>query len=235
MTLRVVTFKWHKPGYRSCFTGEHVNVLRRMVARHYASPHEFVCITDDAEGLDPAIRVIPLWDDFAHLRSPNGSKRPNCYRRLKLFSPEAAEIIGPRFVVLDLDMVVTGDLTPLFDRQEDFVIWGDTNPKTYYNGSMVLMSAGARRQVWDDFDPVRSPSVAKAAGQYGSDQAWISYRLGRGEAMWSTQDGVYSYALHVRPSGGELPRDARLVVFHGSTDPWMPEAQQHDWVRAHWR
>ena len=42
-------------------------------------PHRFVCITDDAKGIDGDVRVVPIWNDFAHLRGPNGV---NCYRRL---------------------------------------------------------------------------------------------------------------------------------------------------------
>lgn len=234
--LRIVTFKWRTPGYRSAFSAEHVNVLRNMVERHYDAPHEFLCVTDDAEGLDRRIRVVPLWEDHCKLLNPGSAKRPSCYRRLKLFSAEAAELIGPRFVSLDLDVVVTGDLKPLFDRPEDFVMWGSTHPRTPYNGSLMLMTAGARRQVWEDFDARRSPAATKKAGLMGSDQAWISHRLGCGEATWCTGDGVYSYPLHVVPSGGALPPDARVVVFHGPIDPWSDRAQQeHAWVREHWR
>ena len=78
-----------------------------MVARHYRRAHRFVCITDDAKGIDGDIRTVPIWNDFAHLRGPNGV---NCYRRLRAFSAEAADLIGPRFVSLDLDCVITADV-----------------------------------------------------------------------------------------------------------------------------
>lgn len=235
--LRVVTWKW-KPfaGYRSTFLAEHVNTLRNMVARHYPRPHEFVCITDDAAGIDPAIRVVPLWDDFAHLPSPLGARGPSCYRRLKLFSEEAAEIIGPRFVSIDLDTVIVNDLRPLFDRTEDFAIWGDTAPRTWYNGSFWLLTAGARTKVWTDFDPARSPQLAKAAGQLGSDQAWLGYCLGPHEKKLSQREGIYSWRVHLEPRGGLLPHNARMVMFHGHTDPWMPHIQRkHAWIKQHYR
>ena len=57
--LTVVTWKWSVPGYRSDFCAEHVNVLRRMVARHYSRPHRFCCVTNEPEGLDPQVEVIP--------------------------------------------------------------------------------------------------------------------------------------------------------------------------------
>jgi hypothetical protein len=235
--LTIATFKWTpQPGYRSTFAPSAVNVLKRMIDRHYAPPHRVVCITDDPAGLDPGIDVLPLWNDYAHVPSPQGGKNPSCYRRLRVFAPEMAEILGPRFVVLDLDVVIVADVAPLWDRPEDFVIWGDTHPTTAYNGSMLLMTAGARRQVWDRFDPIASPKAATAAGCWGSDQGWISYCLGPGERRWSRADGVYSFRNDLRGSNGHralLPENARMVMFHGNVDPWAG-GQDIPWVRRHW-
>lgn len=233
--LTVVTWFW-KPAvnYRSKFSATHVNVLRRMVARHYQQPHEFVCVTDAPKGLDPDIRIVPAWNDFASVPSPHGGHNPSCYRRLRAFAPGIEAVLGERFVSLDLDTVITGDLVPLWDRQEDFVAWGETNPKSYYNGSMFLLRAGTRPKVWEQFDPKTSPAKAKAAGKFGSDQGWISYCLGPGEAKWTTADGVYSYNVHLRYKTTTLPAGARIVMFHGATDPWSPAAQQLAWVKQHW-
>lgn len=234
--LTVACWKWKGPAsYRSQFAAEHVNVLARMVARHYARPHRFVCITDDAEGVDPAIGIVPLWNEFAELRSPHGLGNPSCYRRLKAFAPEIRDVLGERFVWLDLDCVVTGDLAPLFDRTEDFISWGDTNPSNSVNGSMVMMTAGARARVYEDFDPATSPELTRRLGHFGSDQAWISKVLGKGEARWGAADGIYSYRVHLKPLRGVLPANARIVFFHGQVDPWSPEAQRLGWVRDNWR
>ena len=232
--LTVCCWKWQPaPGYRSKFDAAAVNTLRAMVARHYRRPHSFVCITDDATGIDGDVRVVPIWHDFAQLRGPNGV---NCYRRLKAFSTEAADIIGPRFVSLDLDAVITADVSPLWDRPEDFVIWGDTARGTPYNGSMFLLRAGTRRQVWEKFDPASSPARAKALGYIGSDQAWIGACLGVNERKWSTADGVYSFRNEINGKRRDLPPNARVVMFHGRFDPWMPQVQaQHRWIREHYQ
>lgn len=235
--MTVVCWRWAPPaGYRSAFGHETVNVLRAMVARHYQRPHRFVCVTDDAEGIGPGVEIVPPWDDFADVPSPSGGRNPSCYRRLRAFHPNIASAFGERFVSLDLDVVITGDLAPLWDRPEDFVIYGDTNPRTFYNGSMLLMTAGARRQVWDDFDPLESPRASKAAGHHGSDQGWISYRLGPDEAKWTRADGVYSFRNDLAPNGlHQLPADARVAVFHGAIDPWSEYAQRNcPWVRRHY-
>lgn len=233
--LSIVTFKWKPaPTYRSQYSAEVVNVLAAMVRRRYRDPHEFVCITDDPRGLDARIRVVPLWDDFAHLPAPQGSKNPSCYRRLKLFSGYMATLIGPRFIALDLDIVLTGDVTALWNRSEDFVMVGETNPKTPYNGSMILLTAGARLKVWETFDPQRSPQLAKQAGFYGSDQGWISYCLGKGEATWTRKDGVYCYRNHLIGER-DLPANARVILFNGKIDPWASCVNHLPWIQAHYR
>jgi hypothetical protein len=234
--LSFVLWKWTPaPNYRSQFNAHHVNVAASMITRNYAKPHRIICVTDDAEGIDRSIGIVPLWPDHAHLQSPHGPLNPSCYRRLKMYSKEARDWFGPRFVSLDLDCVITGDLVPLFDRPDDIRLWGDTALNTFYNGGLVLMDAGCRSQVWETFDPLTSPARSKASGQFGSDQGWIGFCLGPNEKKFTTADGVYSFRNHIRPLRMALPSNARIIFYHGKCDPWSPEAQRIPWVREHWR
>lgn len=235
-----VTFKWKPaPGYRSTFTAEHVNTWAAMVRRHYQKPLRLICVTDDANGIDPSIETLPLWNDFADLPSPHGGRFPSCYRRLKIFSKEAKDLLGETIVLSDLDCVITDNIVPLVDRDEDFIAWGDTGPGDWaggYNCSFVRLRAGTRTKVWETFDPENSPRLAQAAKCLGSDQGWISYCLGKGnEPMFRRTDGVYSYPNDIKHKGGALPANARVVFFHGNVDPWSPQAQQLEWVRQHYR
>jgi hypothetical protein len=237
----VVCWKWNaRPGYRSTFGPETVNTLASMVRRHYPHPHRFICVTDDVKGIDTrVVEVLPAWNDYADVPSPHGGKNPSCYRRLRLFHPDAAQWFGERYVSLDLDVVITGDLSPLWNRSEECVFWGDTNPQpgSHYNGSMMLLTAGARSKVWTNFNPATSPRESLAARCWGSDQGWISYTLGKGEAKWTKADGVYSFRNDIQRTdvARHLPTNARIVVFHGSHDPWGPMAQKYQWVRDHYR
>jgi hypothetical protein len=230
--ISIVCWKWSRPGYRSTFTGEHVNALARMVKRHYPHPHRVICVTNDAAGIDSSIEIVPDRADFADIPSPHGGMNPTCYRRLLLWHPDAARWFGERFVSVDLDVVATADLSPLWNRPEDVVLYRDPLYPTQYNGSMQLLTAGARPDVWAAFNPDRSPQIARGAGFRGSDQAWISLRL-PGEAQWDTRDGVYSFRKDIQRNGGKLPQDARLVVMHGQHDPWTG-GQSYDWCREHW-
>lgn len=234
--LTFVCWRWRSPvGYRSVFAPEAVYQLRDMVRRYYPHPHRFVCVTDFPKELT-GVETIQLWDEGAEIPSPFGRHNPSCYRRLKVFAPDAGKVFGERLVSLDLDTVIVRDMSPLFDRPEDFVIWGESDFKgQWYNGSLWMLRTGTRPQVWQTFDPERSPAIATRAGARGSDQGWISYVLGRGEATWGRADGVYSFRKHiVGQLGGALPDDARVVCFHGRWDPWGYDAQKLAWVREHY-
>lgn len=242
--LTVVCWLWRQRERPAPFGPWHVNTLAAMVARHYRRPHRFVCITDRPEAIDTRhVEIVPLWPSYGEIPNPSGPRAPSCYRRLRLFADDAAKLVGPRFVSLDLDTVILDDMTPLWDRPEDFVIWGGPAVEDsigvslgyWYNGSMWLHRAGTRTFVWDEFDPIDSPVAAYLAGARGSDQAWMTYRLGPGEATWNDADGVASYRVHIREHGGRLPSGTRIVMFNGRVKPWSPEAQALPWVQEHWR
>jgi hypothetical protein len=234
--LTFVTFKWANPGYRSKFGPETVLTLRNMIGRHYKKPHRFVCITDDTTGLE-GVDTIPLWPDHADIKNPHGKRNPSCYRRLKLFAPEAAAWFGDgTVVVMDLDTVIVGDITPLFEEDVDFKIWGESDfPQTQWmNGSLWMLKIGSKPHVWTRFDPKTSPKEAARAGARGSDQGWMSYVLGKNEKTWGREDGVFSFRKHIQPIG-RVPVEARMVMFHGHVDPWTTGMDRYPFVREHYR
>jgi hypothetical protein len=234
MVDSVICWKWSNPGYRSQFDANSVMTLKRMVERNYRHPHRFICVTNEAEGLD--CEVILDDRDFIELPSPHKPGQPSCYRRLRAFRPDIAKDFGNRFVMLDLDCVITGDVAPLWNEAVDFAMYEDPGHADQFNGSMLVLSAGARPQVWKQFDPGRSPALALEAGYYGSDQGWISYILDpKQERRFGRTDGLYSYRRHIMRTGGILPDNARIVFFHGAVDPWSPEAQALPWVAEHYR
>jgi hypothetical protein len=229
--LSVVTWLWDDPNYRwnghFRYGADHVRRLRASVARNLSMPHRFVLVTDQPDSdYGPGVEIVPLWNDFA--------RDGGCYRRLKAFDRETAQRLGERFVWLDLDTVIMGPLDSLFNRDEPFVAWRDVNPPTPYCGSMIMMNAGARQQVWDQF--IADPNAARARAQryIGTDQAWIGECLGTREPTWGPEDGVYNFKKEVANRG--LPDNARIVFFTGPVDPSQAEIQRrHPWVLEHWR
>ena len=222
--LTILLWKWRQKNYRSKFTADNVNIMCNMIGRNLDIPHRFLCITDDPQGVK--CETYPLWTE-PNVNLPTG--KPNCYRRLKVFG-EFGKELGDRLMSIDLDSVITKNITPIVDRKEDFVIWGDVARNTLYNGSLWLMTPGTRTQVWEKFTPL-APQITKQHGIVGSDQAFVSHILGPGEAMYTTEDGVYSYRNHLRDGRLPKPPNARIVIHHGRHDPWSAHCQAHRWVR----
>lgn len=211
--LNVVCWKWRQPNYHTQFDSLHVITLRNMVKRNLSIDHRFLCITDSTKGLSD-IETIPLWAfDNPRVRY----NKPNCYKRLRIFSEEMKELIGEKILSIDLDVVITNDFTNLVDNDDDFIIWGDTAKNTPYNGSLFLMKTGSRKQVWETFTK-DAPSIT--CNMVGSDQAWISHVLGSNERKFSTQDGIYSFKCHLNYGAISPPENCKMVFFHGNVNPW---------------
>lgn len=230
--LTVLTWFWAQPGCRTTYTSEHVNIWAAMVRRNLTIPHRIACVTDIPSGISSEIEIIRPPGEFVGLQTPTWrGNKPNCFRRLAMYRPDAARIFGNRFVNMDLDCVIGGSLDPVFDRPEDIVLFRGTSPKRPYNGSMTLMTAGVRPEVYTDFTP--EGAVQSGAEFVGSDQAWLCHKLGVGEATWGEEHGVHWWGQRYRTlATSKLPR---VLFFPGSTKPWSELAMKADpFVRRHY-
>jgi len=237
MTVSVVCWQWNDVhlGDRP-YAPEHVNVLQRMVARHLSLPHRFICVADSAEGFDPAVEVVitpPAARAIGKLRSPEGKRFPSCYRRLWMFSREA-RVLGDVVLQIDIDLVVTGELAPLFDHPHDFVGWRpfrDWGRQLRFGGGIYLLRTGTRANVWEDFKGETSIRKARLAGFRGSDQAWLSYCLAKPDVpVYPRDSGIYSIR-DMKGTESTLPADARLVQMNGPVKPWASPLR---WVQERW-
>lgn len=234
--ITIVCFKWKKnnKGYKLKapveYTSDHANILYHSIKRNTTLSFDFVCVTDDPRGLDPEITYVPLWNICSNLGG--------CYNRLYIFSKEIKNILGPRFICIDLDCVIVGNIDNILLRSEDFVInryYSNNNINQMYNGALILMNSGARTNVWNKFKKDETANlleiIKKELLLVGSDQAWIHYVLGTEEATFTCEDGVYDYSL-IR-NKEKLPENARIVFFHGALDPSL-EKDNVKWVKDHW-
>jgi hypothetical protein len=186
-----------------------------MLAANYHKPFRFVCITDDTEGLVPEVETLPL-PNMVEIPAPNGDRFPSCYRRLWLWSEEAAQVLPGQVVCMDIDVVIAGDVTEFFNRDEDCVMWHDPDHKSLkYSGGLWMIRTGTRTHVWNNFDPVKSPKTTKEAGLLGSDQAWLSYCL-KDEAVWKRSDGIYR-TRNLHPGCNALI----IQTPNNKSKPWM--------------
>lgn len=227
--LTVVCFLWRDPEFQHrhlfVYDAHYVNVLRSMLARHLTVPHELVCCTDDGDGIDLEVRIVPLPAEALRL----GTYNPKLY----IFHPDAAEIFGRRILMLDLDVVILGSLNLIATMPDPFVAWAaHPRSKGLFNTSLVLMAGGAFPDVWSDFEPARLDDL-KAQGYDGLEQDWVSHKIGAmGTTIPRTRAGVESFTpMQHEP----LPVDTRVVFFNGRSSPPMAKCQAVPWVQRNWR
>jgi hypothetical protein len=224
----IVCFKWRriKTGYQlphSCdYTAEHVNKLHSM-ARKHGKFNRFICVTDDDEGIDPDIEIVPLWEDYKELGG--------CFRRLRMYTERR---LGPKFLMIDLDCVITGSIQHLVDMDEVIMLNRYVNPGTprqLYNGALQLVTPGSEyERVWHDFHPaavIRLTARRAGAKTYvGSDQAWLSHYFGSGIPTFGPEHGVKDIK-----SCHNVTKGTCIVFFHGVQDP---SNSNLPWVKEHW-
>lgn len=230
--LTVVTWVWKGPRE---YKPEHANTLGSMLRRHLHVPHRLVCFTDYDSGFD-GVEALPIPGaarSLLEMRTPEAGLMPSCYARLWMFSEEAKSL-GDRVLLLDVDLLIVRDITPLMEPQDDFVgwrpdkAWGKENRVA---GGMYLLTPGTRTEVWRDFTP-EGVKAAKKAGFRGSDQAWMSYKLGKTAALWPQRSGLYAIG-DLRQHGNVPPPDARIIQFCGYRKPW--DIRDVSWVKDNYR
>lgn len=204
---------------------EWVHRLRSMVSRNLDIDFNFVCLSDhDIDGVDTVKTDKHGW-----------------WAKVDLFKPGQF----PGFnMYLDLDVVITGDITPIVQRymDTDKVIAPDDfsysliNPKRKLvgetrrllggdgtvNSSVMFWSGDAGADVYTKFTEAKTKEVH-------GDQNWIT------QALWPEKLGlmddadVCSYKYHyihgIRP--------APIVVFHGS--PKVSDLPERHPLRQAWR
>jgi hypothetical protein len=233
--ITIMTWLWKQEKSRTDYGPEHVNTWGRMIERNTTAPHRLSCVTDCADGIDSSIEIIPLPDTFADVRTkrwPESKGMPQCFRRLDMFRPDASKRYGSRFVSMDLDCVIAGNIDHILGRREDFIMLKGTSQKRPYNGSLVMMDAGARPEVYWKFTPERAHHASSL--YIGSDQAWISYVLGWCEPKFTEVDGVYPYVRHKQMTRNP-PEDLRILFMMNHIKPWSDQVKDDRLIREHYR
>jgi hypothetical protein len=218
------------------------------------APFQLVCFTDDSTGLFPAIDARPL-PKFEGVPTHLANKP---WRKLSLWRDDLdADLLGRHALVLDVDLVVTGDLRPFFNfaPQCPFVVW--RNPTKPHSGvgntSVFRLLVGSHPEICARF--LQNPEQVWRE-EFRIEQELIAARLGDGTATRTTalsetakadpfyaglklmqywpQGWVLSFKEDLLPKWPQrlwqptpLPPSAKVVAFHGKPDP--DEAAQGIW------
>lgn len=223
MTNTITTWMWDSPWRRGKYSHRDVNRLLRMLDRTLPTEFQLVCFTNKPTGIDPRVKVLPLPSDPRDFDYNGGGA--NCFIRMWLFTQEAREVLGVDSVLnLDLDCIVTGDLSPMLNSPHDFHINAKAGSPRHYNGAMFKVTLGMNPEMYTELSPEafkRALIFLRGRGIFpvGSDQAWMSHMI-KGAPTWTAKDGVYHlWAMHDK---GEVPPGCRIVFLSGGDVPDLP-------------
>ena len=217
--VTIICMKWG-----TLYGPDYVNVLRNAVADNLDRPFRFVCLTDNADGLDAEIEHFPIPDHGFGA----GEYRFGGWPKLSVFGEDLYGLTG-RGLFIDLDTVILGDLGPLFDVEGGVVLireWPRLNDRLRRRrirgmSSIFGFSFGRETHLLSDY--LADPPAARASVRH--EQQWIT-ETAHDLKFWP--DGwVVSFkrTLMAPPLLNRVippsppPANARVLVFHGVPRP----------------
>ena len=215
----VLCMKWG-----TLFPADYVNVLFRAVSEQLAPGFRFLCLTDQTDGLDPAIVKAPIPDiglTAAQIRAPG------VWRKLALFHPAVAALApGARALFIDLDMMILGPLDPFFATPGEMILldtgrdWRATEPVQPSTG-VFAFTLGEQQQILQAFQA----APEKAMAEYRNEQDYVAAHA-RGVTLWPSGSVISFKRNLVRRFSRDLilsprrpPSGPAILAFHGDPRP----------------
>lgn len=244
--VNILTLKWG-----TLYGPEYANRLYAAVKRNLARPHQFVCFTDNADGLDPGIKVFPIPDVPVPDRFKNSG-----WRKLCLFRNDLP--LSGTCLFMDLDLVITGSLDPFFEFGEtdqipiihNWVAWHKTifrkRPATG-NSSVFRFTANECAFVYEQY--LREQEWALKT--FWPPQTYLTHCI-RPRMIYWPEAWVKSFKRHCIPNfpmnlvfTPKIPDHARIIAFHGRPHPdqalnGYSDGKLHHkvkptgWIRRYW-
>jgi hypothetical protein len=224
---------------------DYVNRLYGMVARNLARPFRLVCLTDDAAGIRAEVICAPI-----PALPPIAQPKERGWRKLASFSPELAPLVDDVVLFLDVDVVVMGQLDPLFDEPAGFPLIRDWyHPwRLVGNSSVYRYRLAERADLFGDFCANTDAIVSR----FRNEQEYLTaFMAERGLLAFWPKAWCQSYRANCLPlwpmrlwQAPQAPPDCRVLVFHGEPKP--PEAidgraglfatfRPSPWLAPYWR
>ena len=206
MALNVVCLK-----HGTKYGPEYVNKLYNMIQRHLTVPHQFVCFTDNPEGLDSRINIHIL---------PNDQSLQGWWWKLYLFK-EGHFSNDDTILFFDLDMVIVKNIDNLVSYLPDSFV-GLEDVGRIFNRAPKLGSAVMRwpanqySKIWNQFNLNRT-----LAQRWPGDQDWI-WKICSNEIKFFPRSWIISYKWEAR-NIKELIRDGKRYKFKDIRDPKIPD------------
>jgi hypothetical protein len=190
--------------YAGC-GAKYVNTLYRAVQKHLTVEHEFICFTDNPDGIE--CKTSPIQGE-------------GWFAKLFLFK----EFTEGRVIFIDLDTIITGNIDFLAKFKGDFAILRDFYRKNGYGSGIMLWKGGLFHEITEVYVNDGQPDVE------GGDQIYLEGKIHKAKRLQDLYpDKIVSYKVH---SVAGMPRKAAICCFHGFPHP---HDFTHGWVKETWR
>lgn len=186
---------------------EYVNKLYHACETWCSFRHHFICLTDNIEGLNKNIEVIPL---------PN-SPLEGWWNKIFLFSPDILGSTKPHLYI-DLDEVIIDWIDPYFYFDNPIIALQDWMDMSY-NTSVMLFQPQKTAHIFHSF-------YQKICENFHGDQDWVS------QCVQFMPKFPKSWSVSYRLQATFLPPiGSKIVCFHG--DP-KPHEYPSNWIKKYW-
>ena len=248
----VVCIKWG-----TLFGPDYVNRLYSGVRRNLAAPVRFLCMTDRADGLHPDVEVLPLPEEPFQAEMDAAlavADRKGAMRKVSLFRRGAIPDLRGPVLGFDLDVVITGPLDDLLAYAPGMVAmradWVEARRgRPTGHGSVFRFDPARHPWLYDRLAADPAGEVARARGSEQRYTSTLAQAMGAFSYLPPAQVVSFKHdCLDLPPLNwlrpARLPRDARVVCFHGR--PKMHEAvagwwgnplracRPVPWLKEHW-
>lgn len=225
--LDIVTFYWKgtdRPTWDDPQRGiDYINRLYAGVCRNLTLPFKFTCFLQEGinhKNIDKGINIIYFY-------SPSWL---GCLPKLKAFDDDNG--FTDRVIVLDLDLVITGNLDEMFSYNGRFMTRSTFKklPRIVSGGDIVFFQAGTM-PFWDLLKekPKEIENITGGRERFIYRQFFSKIGMDFVQTLYPNQ--IFSYKRHVKRAKGKLSPNCRIVSCHGRP---RPHEINEPWIKEHW-
>lgn len=220
------------------YSADYVNTLHSMIKRNITVPYNFVCFTENTNGLNSDIETMPL---------PKIESASGWWYKPMFFNPNIG--LEGTMLFIDLDVIIFRNIDNLFEYEPNqFCIIQDFNRYASphwrrMNSSVFRLEIGTQSHVYEKY--IKDPTTI--IRRYHGDQDWI-YSEVKEYKFWPVP-WIQSYKWEMRdkppmirdkngvrnfekPGVPKILPNTNIAVFHG--DP-NPHNCIDPWCKEHWR
>lgn len=244
-SVNVLCIKWGTK-----YGPEYVNRLHNMVKRHLKRPFRFVCLSDDASGIDESIETFDLPETgFKDFDQREPWTKLHGWLKLTAFVNPLYDLTGTTLFI-DLDVVIAGNLDAFFEPEGDFLVireWDKSDGTG--NTSVFRFEIGAHA----DAMAYLAENTEGVMQRVRNEQEFITQHVAsQGRLSYWPEGWCVSFKRHCvrRPPMSffkppVLPEGAKVVAFHGKPNPpdaiagrsgkWYRKILPTPWVEELWQ